>query len=140
MRQHNLDETFYVFNLGLVAQLHRGWAECLPRVTPFYAVKCNPDRGMLAMLAAQGAGFDCASAAEIDLILGLGVPADRIIYAHPCKPMSHIRHAAKVSSPADVCGLHDDACMTTLMSLAVAAKQRSFLQVCCQPRLHMMVP
>ena len=96
VRQHNLDDTFYVFNLGLVAELHSGWADCLPRVTPFYAVKCNPDRGMLAMLAAQGAGFDCASAAEIDLILGLGVPANRIIYAHPCKPLSHIRHAAKV--------------------------------------------
>lgn len=96
MRQHNLDDTFYVFNLGLVAELHKGWSDCLPRVTPFYAVKCNPDRGMLAMLAAQGAGFDCASAAEIDLILGLGVPANRIIYAHPCKPLSHIRHAAKV--------------------------------------------
>ena len=50
---------------------------------------------MLAMLAAQGTGFDCASAAEIDLVLGLGVPANRIIYAHPCKPMSHMRHAAQ---------------------------------------------
>ena len=59
------------------------------------AVKCNPDRAMLAMLAAQGTGFDCASAAEIDLVMGLGVPASRIIYAHPCKPMAHMRHAAQ---------------------------------------------
>ena len=56
---------------------------------------------MLAMLAAQGTGFDCASAAEIDLVMGLGVPASRIIYAHPCKPMSHIRHAAQARQAAD---------------------------------------
>ena len=32
------------------------------------------------MLAAVGASFDCASAAEIQLVLGCGVPPDRIIY------------------------------------------------------------
>lgn len=93
---HGLDDTFYVFDLGLVGRLYEGWCKAMPSVRPFYAVKCNPDRAMLAMLAACGAGFDCASAAEIDLVLGLGVPADRIVYAHPCKPLSHIRHAAKV--------------------------------------------
>ena len=97
VKRQGLEDTFYVFDLGMVALLHQGWCQAMPSVTPFYAVKCNPDRGMLAMLAALGSGFDCASAAEIDLVMGLGVPADRIVYAHPCKPMSHIRHAAQVS-------------------------------------------
>lgn len=34
----------------------------MPRVTPFYAVKCNPEPGILRLLDALGTGFDCASA------------------------------------------------------------------------------
>ena len=45
----------------------------------------------MAMLAALGAGFDCASPNEIDAVLALGVLPERIIYAHPVK------------SPAQVC-------------------------------------
>jgi ornithine decarboxylase len=43
-----------------------------------------------------GTGFDCASRAEIDLVLSLGVPPSRIIYAQPCKTKSYLRHARKV--------------------------------------------
>lgn len=57
----------------------------LPRVTPFYAVKCNPDRLILRTLAALGCGFDCASAREMRAVLEMGVPPERIIFAHPCK-------------------------------------------------------
>jgi ornithine decarboxylase len=42
------------------------------------------------MLAALGAGFDCASVAELAAVLDLGVARDRIIYAHPCKPPSQV--------------------------------------------------
>lgn len=44
----------------------------------------------------MGTGFDCASKAEIDLVLSLGIDASRIIYAQPCKTKSYLRHAAKV--------------------------------------------
>lgn len=60
------------------------------------AVKCNPDKEVLRLLANLGTGFDCASRAEIDMVLGLGVPASRIIYAQPCKTKSYLRHARKV--------------------------------------------
>lgn len=65
----------------------------MPRVNPFYAVKCLPSLPMLSILAALGAGFDCASQVEIETVLSLGVPAESIIYAHPVKPNSQIRHA-----------------------------------------------
>ena len=48
---------------------------------------------MLRLLAALGAGFDCASKAEIDQVLALGVHPSRIIYAQPCKTISYIRYA-----------------------------------------------
>ena len=59
------------------------------------AVKANPDAVLLRLLASLGTGFDCASRGEIDVVLGLGIDPDRIIYAHPCKPNSHIRHARR---------------------------------------------
>lgn len=48
---------------------------------------------MVEALSALGCGFDCASAAEIKLALDSGCPADRIIFAHPCKKPSDIRFA-----------------------------------------------
>lgn len=57
----------------------------MPRVQPFYAVKCNPDPMLLRTLAALGCGFDCAAAREITDVLALGVPPERILYACPCK-------------------------------------------------------
>ena len=81
-----LEETFYVIDLGMVARLHACFARALPRVTPFYAVKCMPEPGLMRMLAALGTGFDCASEAELAAVLAMGVPRERIIYAHPVKP------------------------------------------------------
>ena len=50
---------------------------------------------MLRLLAGLGTGFDCASKAEIEQVLRLGVSPERIIYAQPCKTKSFIRYAAK---------------------------------------------
>lgn len=90
------ENAFYVADLGEVYRQHMRWKTNLPRVKPFYAVKCNPDEEVIALLANLGSGFDCASKAEIDLVLGLGVAPHRIIYAQPCKTKSYLRHAAKV--------------------------------------------
>ena len=86
---------FYLYDLGIVTRLHSAWSKALPRVHPHYAVKCNSDPGLIATLAALGAGFDCASRSELDLVLGLGVSADRIVYANCCKLPREMRYAAK---------------------------------------------
>jgi ornithine decarboxylase len=65
----------------------------MPRVMPFYAVKCNPEPGILKLLVAMGAGFDCASQGEVEMMLRLGVHPSRIIFAHPTKRASDIRYA-----------------------------------------------
>jgi ornithine decarboxylase len=89
-------EHFYVFDLGAVLERWRVWTTSLPRVTPYYAVKCNPDKAMLALLASMGTGFDCASPAEMELVRALGVGPDRIIYAHCCKMAKDIAYSASV--------------------------------------------
>nr|UOP57126.1 putative ornithine decarboxylase [Thecaphora frezii] len=90
----NGENAFFVANLAEIYRQHLRWLRALPRVVPFYAVKCNPDPYVLRLLAAMGTGFDCASNGEIQAVLNLGVSPSRIIYANPCKAASFVRHAA----------------------------------------------
>lgn len=92
----NQDDPFYVFNIGDIVKKHQTWIEKMPRVVPHYAVKCNDNEVVLATLVALGTSFDCASKAEINKILSLGVNPERIIFANPTKPKSHIRYASIV--------------------------------------------
>jgi len=87
------EDAFFVADLGELDRQLRRWKQNLPRIEPFYAVKCNPDPVILKKMAAMGVGFDCASKNEINSMLSLGVNPDRIIYANPCKQASHIRFA-----------------------------------------------
>jgi len=90
----NKYDAFFVGDMGDVVQKYKLWTSQLPRVEPFYAVKCNDDTTVLAVLAQLGTGFDCASKGEIQKVLELKVPQSRIIYANPCKQSSHIKYAA----------------------------------------------
>jgi ornithine decarboxylase len=101
LKQINVDEcaadgenAFFVADLSEVYRQHLRWMRELPRVVPFYAVKCNPDPYVLQMLASLGCGFDCASNGEIGSVLDLGIAPNRIIYANPCKAASFVRNAA----------------------------------------------
>lgn len=88
------DDAFFIGDLGDLIAKQKKWLTYLPRVEPFYAVKCNPDPVVLKILAALKTGFDCASKSEIQTILNLGVHPSRIIFANPCKQKSHIKFAA----------------------------------------------
>ncbi|KAI1648280.1 pyridoxal-dependent decarboxylase [Daldinia loculata] len=88
------EDTFFVGDLGEVYRQHMRWKKNLPRVKPFYAVKCNPDPKVIQLLAALGTGFDCASKSEIEQVLNMGVDPARIIYAQPCKTNSYVRYVA----------------------------------------------
>lgn len=89
------EDAFFVADLGEVYRQHVRWQKRLPRITPHYAVKCNPDTAVLRLLAKMGAGFDCASKAEIEQVLAIGVAPSRIIYAQPCKTKSYLKYTVK---------------------------------------------
>jgi ornithine decarboxylase len=89
------DDAFFIGDLGDIVAKHKKWLTSLPRVEPFYAVKCNPDRNVVKLLAGLNTSFDCASKSEIEKVLGLGVSPSRIIFANPCKQRSHLKYAAK---------------------------------------------
>eukprot|EP01028_Stygiella_incarcerata_P005308 TRINITY_DN2250_c0_g2_i3.p1 TRINITY_DN2250_c0_g2~~TRINITY_DN2250_c0_g2_i3.p1 ORF type:complete len:455 (-),score=111.38 TRINITY_DN2250_c0_g2_i3:183-1547(-) len=93
LTQEGSDDAILIGSIDVLNAKLEEFATNLPRVKPFYAVKCNPSVELLRMLADAGCGFDCASMGEMQLILSLGVPADRIIFANPCKMPSAIIYA-----------------------------------------------
>lgn len=90
------EDSFFVADIGQVYRQYVRWMTKLPRIEPFYAMKCNNDPVVLKLFASLGMGFDCASKNEIENILDLGVDPSRIIFAHPCKAPSYMRHAESV--------------------------------------------
>jgi ornithine decarboxylase len=82
--------THYVVDLQVARMAHAEWTRLFPTITPYYAVKCNPDPEIVRVLAELGTGFDCASPAEIDIAQKY---SDKIIYANPCKRPADIAYA-----------------------------------------------
>lgn len=79
----------------------RIWRKYLPTVTPFYAVKCNPERQFLELLSSSEIFFDCASKRELKEVHSI-TDVSEIIYANPCKSQSDIIAANTVGSPLTV--------------------------------------
>ena len=85
---------FLIVDTAIVREKVRRFRAAMPRVRPHYAVKANPDRRVLKVLAQEGAGFEIASTAELDLLLGLGVPAAEVFFSNPVKSRESIAYAA----------------------------------------------
>lgn len=91
--------SIFLVNIGWIVDQYLQWTRLLPRVKPFYAVKSNPDINILRTLKMLGAGFDCASQAELAAVKTLGQLSDDIIFANPCKGKSHIAFAKASQVP-----------------------------------------
>ena len=84
---------FLLLDLEIVREKSRRFRKAMPRVEPHYAVKANPHSWVLKALIDQGVAFEIASAGELDLLLGLGVPAREIFYSNPVKCREHVAQA-----------------------------------------------
>lgn len=96
------DVPVVLLDTSILEQQAALWFRLLPRVEPFYAVKCNPHPAVLQTLwriwkETGIGGFDCASPPEIDRVISLGGvdPAQNIIFANPCKQVTAVEHAKK---------------------------------------------
>ena len=68
--ENNYDESaFYIVNIKKIIEKYELWFKHLPRVKPFYAVKCNPNPIITKLLNELNIGFDCASKNEISQII-----------------------------------------------------------------------
>ena len=85
---------FLLIDARIVREKTRRFVAAMPRVRPHYAVKANPDPRVLRVLIEEGARFEIASTAELDLLCGLGVPAAQVFYSNPMKSREWIDYAA----------------------------------------------
>ncbi|KAF0978482.1 hypothetical protein FDP41_002302 [Naegleria fowleri] len=116
----------HLIDLSHVVRQVERWRKAFPRVNPYYAVKCNPQTGIIKIMYMMGCGFDCASLSEIQQVsqacrevdewlqenpqhyetlayinkVDVNLvkskkfsPTTDIIFANPCKQLSHVRHA-----------------------------------------------
>ena len=61
---------FLLIDSRIIREKTRRFAAAMPRVQPHYAVKANPDPRVLRVLIEEGARFEIASTAELDLLWG----------------------------------------------------------------------
>lgn len=87
---------FLVISLAQVEENYRFFRRHLPRVNVYYAMKANPASRILSLLDSLGAGFDTASAGEMETLAAMGVPPVRMIYANPVKTPDGLRTAARL--------------------------------------------
>eukprot|EP00835_Amoeboradix_gromovi_P001753 NODE_87_length_21935_cov_0.397142.p4 type:complete len:421 gc:universal NODE_87_length_21935_cov_0.397142:7407-8669(+) len=92
--KNSREDGFYIMDMGVIEDQHVQFIDLMPRVKPFYAMKCFPDRYVIHKLMQLGCGFDCASLEEIKTVLEIadGKHVD-IIFANPCKLISHLQFA-----------------------------------------------
>src|SRR6187455_247101 len=94
LARHGYKRPVLLVDLDIVRGKTRRFRAALPRVRPHFAVKANPDPRVLKVLMQEGSGFEIASIAELDILMGLGVPVAEIFYSNPMKSRAYLEYAA----------------------------------------------
>ncbi|KAI0560410.1 Ornithine decarboxylase [Gracilaria domingensis] len=102
---HRTHSAIYAADLSVVLRQVNLFRTLLPDITPYYAVKCNPDPVLVNFLARIGLSFDCASRQEIDLVKdALRAPHggqtldQRMIFANPYKLVEDIKYVRSLGA------------------------------------------
>uniref|UniRef100_A0A6C0J2Y3 ornithine decarboxylase n=1 Tax=viral metagenome TaxID=1070528 RepID=A0A6C0J2Y3_9ZZZZ len=92
-KKNIFDSPFYIINIKDIIKQYTEWKIKLPNIKAYYAIKCNNNDKIIKILNTLGCNFDCASKREIELVKEYTNTTENIIYAHPCKMISHIKYA-----------------------------------------------
>ncbi|TCT35304.1 ornithine/lysine decarboxylase [Martelella mediterranea] len=82
-----------VVDRDVVRENYQAFRHALPDSAIYYAVKANPAPQILELLAGLGSNFDCASVAEIEMVLEAGAGAERISFGNTIKKERDIARA-----------------------------------------------
>jgi ornithine decarboxylase len=86
-----LPTPFFLFDLDGVAAKLRMLREALSPDQVYYAVKCNSLPPILSTLAASGCGFEANNADELNKVLDICIPPERIINSSPIASARDVR-------------------------------------------------
>jgi len=91
----HLETPFLVLDLDVVAERYAALRAALPGAAVFYAMKANPAREVLTLLAGLGCCFDVASPGEIARCLEVGIDPARLSYGNTIKKARDVAAAAR---------------------------------------------
>ena len=87
------DTPLLVLSMEQVERNYAFLAQQLPGVKLYYAVKANPNEGIIRKLAELGSYFDVASDGEMRFLTEMGIAPERMVYANPVKTPSGLKVA-----------------------------------------------
>ncbi|MGH2699391.1 MAG: EamA family transporter [Actinomycetota bacterium] len=90
---------FLALDLEQVIAAYSSLKAALPNFRIHYAMKANPLPEILDALAQRGAGFEVASAAELETLLDRDVRAETVMFSNPVKAPLDIRTAYDCGVP-----------------------------------------
>lgn len=86
---------FLAIDLSHLRKKYQQIAKSVPNLEVFYAVKANDDLTILNTLRTEGCSFDVASEPELDTILKMKVPTEKIICLHTIKSPQFLHRLEK---------------------------------------------
>jgi ornithine decarboxylase len=92
--QGGYDRPFLLIDPEIIREKYRRFVAAMPNVRTHYAVKANPDPRVVQILAAEGASFEIASPAELDILISSGIDPSEVHYSNPVRARQHIKYAA----------------------------------------------
>jgi ornithine decarboxylase len=87
-----LETPCVIFNLDTIKMNYQRLRGLFPYSQIYYAVKANPERAIISLLAELGSNFDIASRPELDMILSLGIGPERISYGNTIKKAADVAY------------------------------------------------
>ena len=94
LNEIDVDTPFLATDCDEVARRLEAFDRAMHGIRPFFALKCNSAKPVLATLAERGAGFEIASVFELDPLQAVGVAPYDVLFSNTVKPEQHIRLAA----------------------------------------------
>ncbi len=82
---------FVIIDTSIIAKQYDQMVHNFPYADVYYAVKANPAEEILTLLRDRGSNFDIASIYELEMVMKIGVTADRISYGNTIKKRKDVR-------------------------------------------------
>lgn len=96
---NKINRSIIVVNKAALYRQHRLWQQHLPQVTPFYAMKSNPDPVILKWIRElETVRLDCASPGEMREGLKAGFNPSEFLYANTMKAKADLQDAIMIGA------------------------------------------
>lgn len=89
---NTVDTPCVIINKNIIDEHYDALVNSFPYAKIYYAIKANPEKGVLELLKNKGSNFDVASIYELDKILSIGVEPERLSYGNTIKKRKDIKY------------------------------------------------